>query len=62
MNWESIGSNYEQIKELIVECYPKTNEESKDFPNLQNPEVILKDIEKFKCFLVHPYIRAIFFR
>ena len=47
---------------MIVECYPKTNEESKDFPNLQNPEIILKDIEKFKRFLVHPYIRAIFFR
>ena len=34
-NWESIRSKYERIQEIIVESYPKTNEESKDFPNLK---------------------------
>ena len=35
-NWESICSKYERIKEIIVESYPKANEESKDFPNKKN--------------------------
>ena len=30
-NWESIRSKYERIQEIIVESYPKTNKESKDF-------------------------------
>ena len=35
VNWESIRSTYEQIQEIIVESYPKTNKESKDFPDLK---------------------------
>ena len=40
MNWESM--KYERMQEIIVESYPRTNEDEKDFPNLQNPKVNLK--------------------
>ena len=41
MNWESICSKYEQIQEIIIESYPKTSEESKDFPNLKSCNCIV---------------------
>ena len=41
MKWESIRSKYERIQEIIVEFYPKANEESKDIPNLKNCNCIV---------------------
>ena len=36
VKWESIWWKYERIQQITVESYPKTNEESKDFPILKN--------------------------
>lgn len=41
VNWESIHSKYERMQEIIIESYPKTNEESKDFLNLENCNCIV---------------------
>ena len=43
INWESVRSKYERIKEIFIDLYPKNNVEGKDFPVLENPEVISKD-------------------
>ena len=41
MSWESIRLKYEPMQEIIVESYPKTNKESKDFPNLKKIVTVL---------------------
>ena len=41
VNWESIRLKYEWMQEIIVESYPKANEESKNFPNLKNCSYIV---------------------
>ena len=42
------------MQEIIVESYPKINEDEKDFPNLQNPKFNLKYIENLKRFPAYP--------
>ena len=43
LNWENVRSKYKRIQEILTESYTKNSEESKEFPVLDNPEVISKD-------------------
>ena len=43
INWESVHSKYERIQEIFIDLYPKNSVEGKEFPVLENPEVISKD-------------------
>ena len=43
INWESLRSKYERIQEIFIDSYPKNCVEGKDFPLLDNLEVISKD-------------------
>ena len=43
INWESVRSKYERIQEVFTDSYLKTSVEGKEFPALENPEVISKD-------------------
>ena len=47
MDWESVRSKYERIREIFIE---KDSVEGKEFPVLDNPELISKDrvAAKFK--------------
>ena len=40
MDWENVRSKYERIREIFIE---KDSVEGKEFPVLDNPEVISKD-------------------
>ena len=42
-NWENVRFKYERIQEIFIESYPKNSVEGKEFPVLENPEVIGKD-------------------
>ena len=43
INWESVRFKYERIQEIFIESCPKNSVESKEFPVLENPEMISKD-------------------
>ena len=50
INWESVRSKYKRIQEILVVSYPKNSVEGKEFPVLENPEVISKDRVAAKFF------------
>ena len=43
INWETVRSKCERIPEIFIDSHPKNSVEGKEFPVLENPEVISKN-------------------